>query len=364
MGENVAQFSFSNFILGDRPLYKFSAPMELTAFVEEPLFLNLIRTEAFQRLGSVRFLGGIDYLLVRNPNGAPGNTRYTRLQHSLGVARLALEYSSIFGLATADRQLIVAAALLHDIGHAPLSHSIEPVFRECFAIDHHDATKDIIYGHVEIGRAVYKALRSCSVDIDRLASLVAGKDPEFHAFFSGPINFDTIEGILRTRTFGNAPGAFAPDVVVDAAINRSSATHQEIVDQFWLYKDQVYRHVINSSLGIFADQVCQAFARRNLKSLEAADYFTDEDALFRKLPGLRQLLTSPDFASEATEYLPETINYTERRFLVDRSADFFSRDDRSRYFQTRKPMTLNVKGHHDRTTVARTRGDLFGDEGN
>jgi putative nucleotidyltransferase with HDIG domain len=155
MDESVAQFSFSNFILGDPPLYKFSAPVDLRTFDEEPLFLELILTEAFQRLGSVRFLGGIDYLFVRNPNGAPGNTRYTRLQHSLGVARLALEYSSIFGLSAADRQLIVAAALLHDIGHAPLSHSIEPVFRECFAIDHHDATKDIIFGHVQIGRSVY-----------------------------------------------------------------------------------------------------------------------------------------------------------------------------------------------------------------
>ena len=345
MGERVAQFSFPNFILGDPPLYRFSAPVELKTLIEEPLFPELIRTAAFQRLGSVRFLGGIDYLLVRNPNGAPGNIRYTRLQHSLGVARLALQYSLAFGLSPADRQLIVAAALLHDIGHAPLSHSIEPVFRECFAIDHHDATKDIIFGHVKIGRSVYKILRNFSIDIDRLASLVAGKDNEFHAFFSGPINFDTIEGILRTRTFGNAPGTFAPDVVVDAAINRSSSVHQEIVDQFWLYKDQVYRYVINSSLGIFADQVCQAFARQNLKSLEAADYFTDEDTLFRKLPGLRQLLTSPDFVSEAPKFLPETIPYTERRFLVDGTADFFSREDRRRYIQTRNPMILNVTGH-------------------
>lgn len=339
----MAQFSFSNFILGDPPRYEFAAPVELKTFVEDPFFFELIRTEAFQRLGSVRFLGGIDYLLVRNPNGTPGNTRYTRLQHSLGVARLALEYSSIFELPAADRRVIVAAALLHDIGHAPLSHSIEPVFREYFAIDHHDATRDIIFGHVTLGRAVYKTLQSYSIDIDRLASLVSGKNSAFHAFFSGPINFDTIEGILRTRTFGNAPATFAPDVVVDAAINRSSVTHQEIVDQFWLYKDQVYRHVINSSLGILADQACQAFARANLKGLEATDYFTNEDALFRKLPGLRQLLTSPDFVSEVTKHLPETIHCKSRSFTIDRAADFFSREDSARYFQTREFMTLNTR---------------------
>lgn len=358
---SVAQFSFSNFILGDPPLYKFSAPVELKTLREDSLFIELIQTDAFQRLATVRFLGGIDYLFVRNPNGAPGNTRYTRFQHSLGVARLALEYSSIFELSAIDRQLIVAAALLHDIGHAPLSHSIEPVFRECFAIDHHDATKDIISGHVAIGRAVYKTLQKHSVKVDRLIALVAGKDSDFHAFFSGPINFDTIEGILRTRMFGNAPAAFSPDVVVDAAINRSSAIHQEIVDQFWAYKDQVYRHVINSRLGILADQVCQAFARNNLKSLEAGDYFTSEESLFRKLPGLRSLLTSPDFASEALQYLPETITYTARRFLIDRTSDFFLRDDSARYFQTRKPITLGVKGH-DAKNKNEKMGDLFDDE--
>jgi uncharacterized protein len=339
----VAQFSFSNFVLGDPSRYRFADPVELGTLAEDGLFAELIQSDAFQRLGAIRFLGGIDYLLVPTPNGTQGNIRYTRLQHSLGVARLALEYSSIFELPSADRRLIVAAALLHDIGHAPLSHSIEPVFRDCFAFDHHDATRDVIFGHVTIGRSIYKTLQNYAIDVDRLALLASGKDPSFHAFFSGPINFDTIEGILRTRTFGKVPGSFAPDVVVNAAITRSSSAHQEIVDKFWFYKNQVYRHVINSSLGILADRICQAFARANLHKLEAADYFTTEDALFRKLPGLRRFLTSPNFATEVINHLPETIRYTARTFVVNRDADFFSRDDSARYLQFREPKILNVR---------------------
>ena len=358
----VAQFSFSDFFLGNARLYRFSAPMEVGKLGEDPFFLEIVRTEAFQRLGAVRFLGGIDYLLVRSPNGVQGNTRYTRLQHSLGVARLAFEYSSKLRLSPTDRRLIVAAALLHDIGHAPLSHSIEPVFREYFGMDHHGATKDIIFGHVPIGRAVYKLLRSHSIDVDHLTSLIAGKDSGFHSFFSGPINFDTIEGILRTRTFGNAPAAFAPDVVVDAAINRSSRVHQAIVDQFWSYKDQVYKHVINSSMGVLADQTCQVFALAHLASLGAADYFATEEALFQKLPGLRQLLTKSDFAFEATKYLPETIGYTARRFLIDPSCDFFARDD-ARYLQTREHMTLNVGDAREESITIKKKEGLFGHEG-
>src|SRR5581483_2589499 len=341
--EGVVQISFSNFVLGDAAQYKFSAPVELRTLVDDELFVELIQTEGFQRLSSVRFLGGIDYLLVRSPNGSPGAVRYTRLQHSLGVARLALMYSSKFELSTSERHLIVAAALLHDIGHAPLSHSIEPVLRERFSIDHHDATRAIIWGHEQNGRAVYKTISKHTVHVDRLVLLIGGKDPAFHSFFSGPINFDTIEGILRTRAFGKAPPAFPPDIVVDAAINRSSSIDQEIVDQFWSYKDQAYRHVINSSFGILADRVCQAFARLHFDNLSASDYFTTEDILFRKLPGLRQLLTSPNFISEAKNYLPDTIEYTGRRFLVDRTADFTSRNDFARYIQTRESMTLPLR---------------------
>lgn len=131
-------------------------------------------------------------------------------------------------------------------------------------------------------------------------------------------------------------------MVVDAAINRSSTTDREIVDQFWSYKHQVYKSVVNSSRGILADQLCQAFARLYSGNLETSDYFTNEETLFRKLPGLRQLLTSPDFVSEAKRYLPEAIQYTARRFLIDRTADFFSRNDAARYLQVREPMTLNV----------------------
>jgi HD superfamily phosphohydrolase len=96
----------------------------------DPLFAELVATPAFQRLKSIRFLGGIDYLLVRAPNGAKGNIRYTRYQHSLGVARLALLYCEERGLSFSERRMIWVAALLHDVGHAPLSHSLEPVFQE------------------------------------------------------------------------------------------------------------------------------------------------------------------------------------------------------------------------------------------
>ena len=122
----------------NRPAYDFSDPVNLKGMTGgDPLFAGVVATPAFQRLKSIRFLGGIDYLLVRAPNGVKGNIRYTRYQHSLGVARLALHYCQERGLSSSERRLVYVAALLHDVGHAPLSHSLEPVFDEIFGLEHH-----------------------------------------------------------------------------------------------------------------------------------------------------------------------------------------------------------------------------------
>src|SRR5262245_17715179 len=102
----------------NRPAFNFSKPVEVdVAGRNDPLFSELVATRAFQRLQSIRFLGGIDYLLARAPNGAKGNIRHTRYQHSLGVARLALQYCKLRALTPAEHRLVYVTALLHDIGH-------------------------------------------------------------------------------------------------------------------------------------------------------------------------------------------------------------------------------------------------------
>jgi HD superfamily phosphohydrolase len=331
-------------------------------FLEDPLFSALVGSAAFRRLNEIRFLGGIDYLIVRSPNGAPNNVRYTRYQHSLGVARLALVYGRVCEISSTDRRIILAAALLHDVGHAPLSHSLEPAFLELFGIDHHQATRDIVRGHAPIGRELYKLLREHQVDVDHLTSIIEGEDDGFHGFFAGPINFDTIEGILRTKNYAQStPNAVAPELIVDAAVNRASAAHKELVDNFWISKDLVYRHVINSKIGVLADQVCQSFLHRNRSDVRADDYFTTEEQLFRKLPGLRPLLINPQFASLVALHVPQQISFNKRRFFIDESANFFERNDRARYRQTKEPAVLTVFPAAPRSESNQI-GDLFSDE--
>ena len=167
------------------PLYDFSNPIDIEAVSGlDPLFFELVRTPAFQRLKSIRFLGGIDYLLVRTPNGTAYNIRYTRYQHSLGVARLAMMYSEEKALAGGERRLAYVAALLHDIGHAPLSHSLEPVFTKHFGIDHHQAANAILRGSVPIGQGLADILDRYQIDVERVIRIISGEDAGYDCFFS------------------------------------------------------------------------------------------------------------------------------------------------------------------------------------
>ncbi|MGA8494790.1 MAG: HD domain-containing protein [Xanthobacteraceae bacterium] len=344
--------------------YDFSVPVSIDALAEaDSLIAETVATQAFQRLKQIRFLGGIDYLIVPVPNGARGNIRYTRYQHSIGVAWLATLYAKKLLLDASTRRLLCIAALVHDIGHAPLSHSLEPIFKEAFGLDHHEATRNILTGQVSLGREIYQLFRQYNLDIDRILSIISGQGDEYHGFFGGPINFDTIEGIFRSQAYAGPRLSIAnPEIVLDAAINRKTDGDRGVVDEFWLYKDLVYRQLINSRRGVLADFACQLFMRNNIAALKANDYFNTEVGIFRKLPGLRNLLTSRSFDVDVASFFDRGIAYRLRRFIIDRAGDFFKREDATRYRQSKTdcmlaPPTIAVEPS---TEVEQ---DLFDDDG-
>ena len=308
----------------------------------DPLLHELIGTPAFQRLKEIHFLGAIDYRLIPNPNGKQGATRYTRYEHSVGVLRLAHLYSASTEMQSDRRRLVCAAALLHDVGHPPLSHSIEPVFSEKLGIDHHRATEDIIRGRVPLGKEVLSALRRHAVDIEELVSVISGESSSFDGFFSGPINFDTIEGILRSCTYLH-PAVLNPGTVTEAAITRESRKDRDIVDTFWKYKETVYGNIVNSEEGILSDSVCQLFLRRHPEHIHLDCYYGTENGLFRRLPGLRELLTCETFRKDVAPMLDGAIHYRSRHYYIDEAGDFFARQDEARYRHDRTGCTLSVE---------------------
>ncbi len=92
---------------------------------EEKMVMELIDSSPFQRLRRIKQLGPA-YLTF---HGAESS----RFTHSIGVfylARKAINHLSLIDSSLNDYKFILyGAALLHDLGHGPLSHTSEEVFK-------------------------------------------------------------------------------------------------------------------------------------------------------------------------------------------------------------------------------------------
>lgn len=85
----------------------------------------------FQRLRHIKQLGLGDFIF-------PGAV-HSRFNHCLGCCYVASQIAQKIGLADEERQLVMIACLLHDIGHGPFSHAFEGVFSNK-SIRHEDWT--------------------------------------------------------------------------------------------------------------------------------------------------------------------------------------------------------------------------------
>jgi hypothetical protein len=339
----------ANTILFDKmPQFRFKfTKNDIQKVFSRPLYLELIASAAFLRLQDIRFLGAIDYLI--HPNGKKSYQRHTRFTHSLCVAELAIRGCELMELTEEETIHAVVAALLHDIGHAPLSHSLEPVLERQFGISHHDAGRMLLLGVAPIGKQLSTILKNYNINVDRVISLIAGVSNEpSGVFFSGPLNIDTIEAISRTYSYASCNAVEpAPIVVLDAAIRREKRDI-EVLDQFWRLKDHVYNYIINGRAGLLADAVSRWYVEKNIADFNKDFYFCDERYAKRYHKGLFLLLRylrNPTYLRKFldSEAGSATITLKSRSFTVDHSvaAPEFRNDPR-RYLQTKKYSTLHL----------------------
>lgn len=191
---------------------------------------------------------------------------------------MALLYASYRDLSRREARLLSIAGLLHDVGHGPLSHTLEPIFREQFGISHHDVGAKIIRGELPIGSDIPKMLARRGVDADEVNAMIDGSHHAPHAFlFSGPINLDMIEGIARCHVLygrGRKRLVSAANIVRElAAINDISTPTFDI---FWQLEHDMYNRFIHNRIGLLFDGLAQAFMHQNVDEFLPSDFFKDE----------------------------------------------------------------------------------------
>lgn len=225
----------------------------LAAVVGAPL----LASPWLARLGRVSFLGTLDL----HPRSRRASSR---LEHSLGVAALGLQAGEALGLSGPELRLLVTACLLHDIGHYPLSHAAEPGFVRAVGVAHHGVSEWIVRGNGEIPAeaSLRPTLEAAGLDPELLWAVITGAPAQarLSALLLGPINVDTLDGIVRTARAFKQPGVRLPTVLFARDGDELTLAPAAIpaLDKFWALKDRMYAEIINLPSNI----VCEAALSR------------------------------------------------------------------------------------------------------
>ena len=155
----------------------------------EALAIDLVDTPVFQRLRRIRQLGPA-YLTF---HGAESS----RFTHSLGVLHLARQALGNLGRSHAElnehRGVLYAAALLHDVGHGPLSHTGE----EMYGLHHESWSSRLIREHPAL-RDLLEAFAPGTAD--HVADLLEHgryRNPAIKALVSSQLDCDRLDYLLR-----------------------------------------------------------------------------------------------------------------------------------------------------------------------
>jgi len=172
----------------------FKDPVHNYIYVDSTTIWDLINTKEFQRLRRIRQLGTSFYTF----HGA----EHSRFSHSLGVYEITrkiitqFERNGFEDWPTEERLLCLCAALLHDLGHGPFSHSVEAAF----GVDHEQWSCRIILEDTEVNRVLSRV----SMDFPQKVAAVIAKTyhkPIVISLISSQMDADRMDYLLRDAYF-------------------------------------------------------------------------------------------------------------------------------------------------------------------
>ncbi len=200
--------------------------------------MRIIDTPIVQRLRRINQLGFTNLVY-------PG-ANHTRFEHSLGVMHIAKLLVEKMDADEQTKKEIVAAALLHDVGHAPFSHSSERIVRKYLRLDH----EDII--HLVRGSEVEDILNDEGLRIGKIFDHIRGKSHV--GIVSGDIDADRMDYLVRDSYYtGVAYGVFdimrliekiyfdGGRLVIEAGGLR--AAESLLISRFMMYPTVYFHHV-------------------------------------------------------------------------------------------------------------------------
>ena len=250
--------------------------------------LSLVDSAPFQRLRYVRQLGHA-FLVY------PGAT-HSRFEHALGAYHLtrrtlaALDSrGELAGVPEGDRLAVTLAALLHDVGHYPFSHSLEEAgFPSHEAQGEARLTSGVLHERLlAIGGPLFPR---------RVVDLIRGRSGSpLQGLISGTLDLDKIDYLCRdSRMCGVPYGTVDVDrllasitIVRDgpAGLNRLgvqekgvSALESLLFAKYQMYRNVYWHHAVRSATCMFK-RAARGAVRRGVVSLEQVAGLTDDELM-------------------------------------------------------------------------------------
>lgn len=258
---------------------------------------DCINTKEFQRLRRIKQLGASHQVYQ--------TAEHSRFSHSLGVyevtRRMLNEVRDLSStISDYDQMVTLLAALLHDVGHGPFSHTFESVSR----IDHEEYTEMIIMGDTEINEVL------CKIDVrlpSEVASIINHTHPNklLSQVVSSQLDADRMDYLLRDAYFtGTSYGSFD--------INRILRTMRVVDDKLVVKESGI--HAVEDYIMARYHMYWNVYFHATSRSYEAVLYnlfqrleFLKESEEMKKYPRLKRFLTEKEPSIESHLALDESV---------------------------------------------------------
>ncbi len=290
-------------------------------FVENK-FLDIINTAAFQRLHKIRQLA--------TANTVFPEAVHTRFAHSVGtyhIMRLMIDhFCNILDTLKIeykkyDRDVILAAALLHDIGHGPYSHALEGLKTISGGkVKHHETwSVDIIENDAELQNVLKRNFDD--VFAQQVISYLKKEDNEhntlnkvFQDLISSNLDADRLDYLMRdSHNTGEKIGSFDLQKLISSmelteyngyirvAINEHALPY---VDQYILGRHHMYSSVYFSPFKLCTEELFRSLCQTVVMYTEE-NKFSSDDKVIEKIKEIKELTLYKLCAEKITvsEYL-------------------------------------------------------------
>lgn len=305
--------------------------------ITSPVIWRLLDTPEFQRLRRIRQLGGVFQVYH--------TAEHSRFSHSLGVyeivRRMTEEVPDIGGsLSRQEKLVVLCAALLHDVGHGPYSHSFERL-SHC---SHEQMTMRLILEDTDIHTVLAEADPTLPAQV---AAVIQGTcpNPLLCDLISSQLDADRMDYLLRDAyETGTSYGTFDLERILRClrvkngrlCIKESGMHSVEdyIMARYHMYW-QVYLHPVARAyevmLQLFFDRYSEVRSQLKIDLLENVFHLSELTCFlelddYRLVTGLQQASVSDD------RILADLAD----RLLNRRLFDWIEEPDPSQEFQIRQ----------------------------